>query len=184
MSVLVFCTVQWKDRFCEAHQCVSKNVNFTTLPVSISHGPSELKSHVCTYDIPTRVGDGLWPRALPHCSALWTGSSIGHHKLWWPTTTVCCQISVAHYTSQPGIRLVHTLPCCDALNHMEGTFSIAPKSVVLGQVLGRGSPGVTVYEADLLLQGSCIKARFLKSSGVIRNSKQIDSCEFSACRLQ
>lgn len=67
---------------------------------------------------------------------------------------------------------------------MEGTFSIAPKSVVLGQVFGRGSPGVTVYEADLLLQGSCIKARFFKSSGVIRNSKQIDSCEFSACRLQ
>ena len=50
---------------------------------------------------------------------------------------------------------------------MEGIFSIAPDSVVLGRVLGRGSPGVTVYEADLLLHGSCIKARLLNSSGMI-----------------
>lgn len=66
----------------------------------------------------------------------------------------------------PGIRLVHTLPCRDALTRMEGIFGIAPESVVLGQVLGRGSPGVTVYEADLLLQGSSVKARLLNRSSI------------------
>ncbi len=49
---------------------------------------------------------------------------------------------------------------------MEGIFGIAPESVVLGQVLGRGSPGVTVYEADLLLQGSSVKARLLNRSSI------------------
>ena len=56
---------------------------------------------------------------------------------------------------------VFTTSCALCSMSSDSVFNIAPASLVLGAVLARGSPGITLFKADLLLGQRTLQVQLL-----------------------
>ena len=75
-------------------------------------------------------------------------SSILCSVLYWNTGTAGC--SYMQFTS-----------CALCSMSSDSVFNIAPASLTLGAVLARGSPGITLFKADLLLGQRTLQVQLL-----------------------
>ena len=82
---------------------------------------------------------------LPHKQ----GSSIAKQPVLYVR---CCPVYVPNSASCGRHRM-----------STDSVFSIAPASLSLGAVLSRGSPGITVYKAELLVGQRTLQVQHLKS---------------------
>jgi hypothetical protein len=77
-------------------------------------------------------------------------SCLPEYKLTTIKLSVQCSV-LKHTHCRVLLLAVNTASCALCRMSTDSIFNIAPASLTLGAVLARGSPGITLYKADLLL---------------------------------
>ena len=87
-------------------------------------------------------------------------SCLPEYKLTTIKLSVQCSV-LKHRHCRVLLCVVNTASCALCRMSTDSIFNIVPASLTLGAVLARGSPGITLYKADLLLGQRTLQVQLL-----------------------